>query len=281
VPWLNRLLRRRARIDPGAQAALARNGFASAYLWLLIGVCGLLAYQAFVQANYVSKTSPHPNIWRLKILDVNNAITALVALLGLVSIRQQLLIGIRPILSYTGKVLRPDEWSLISPKPEDFAWRVTLRNVGMGPAIIRSVRYSVSTSDGVTNSLESHDDLIARLDTAGLTRRLEYEVQHVSAGAAIGSTESIVLFEGLQSVSRTIRSLDVCISFSGMLGEAFEKDVYCVPRRGFPPFTVSHSTTLGPSRLRRPRHLLRRSRSRASSRSLAPRVVTAGAGPTL
>jgi len=80
--------------------------------------------------------------------------------------------------------------------------------------------------------------LTAQLKNEGFLQQEDYDLTYISKGWIIGSKEERIILEMDMSDKdkkgnlRRIEKLDIQLEFEGSLGDAYAKEIYCIPRRG-------------------------------------------------
>jgi hypothetical protein len=231
-PALDELARVQLQQQPKPQQTLRSGTWGGISVGLLILVASILAIFAFVKANFTTAEMQTHLPWRLTLLSFNEALTLLIALLGLSIVRRQFAMGTRPFLIYTSYNTKESLFVLHPQSTPARIWKVVLKNVGPGLAIINSVRYRL-TFQGEPTSHEFAlvgETLIKQLDTAGIHMGTHFDLILFSAGAPLGAGSEIVMFEILPEVMNRLSVLDVEITFSGTLGDRFLKEIFLIPR---------------------------------------------------
>jgi hypothetical protein len=182
---------------------------------------------AFLQENFVAPSWYPDRLRGVKILDTNNSLTLLVALLSLIAVRQQFIATLTPYLTYSSE----EAIKQVDGKSETW-WQVHVRNVGSGIASIQSVLYHVAVSSDTVNfstpPMNLHAQVVEKIKNKGLEEGKDYSLLRFSHGAIIGPNESIMVFEAPLEKARLLTMLDMRIRFESRSGEVYEKDVYCI-----------------------------------------------------
>lgn len=225
----------RVRAHPGPQRLLRRNLLGPLYVSVLVALTSLLVVQAFVAANANPAGWPLAWFWRLKLLDMNNAVTLLIALLSLIAVRQQFIYGTKPFLIYFSRFSHDSALGLPRISDRERAWSVTVQNVGQGAASVRSTRYRLAL--GGSSRPQVRDGLSAGevqeiLSKHGLVAGKHYSMATLSDGARIAAGGEQVVFEIRADCAKIVTALDLHLTFEAMLGDRFEKYIFCIPRDG-------------------------------------------------
>lgn len=196
-------------------------------LWLLVLLASLFAAQAFIADYLIRAGTPLKERWsavRYPWLDSRAAMTALVGMLGLAIARHNLALGLRPYLSYSN----------LLPRPEDRVPRfiVLLRNEGTGPAVIEQMRYALRFRDDDFESLLAHEAAVRQINQrCGVVEGIDYKLDRFSSGATLGKDKERVVFElNNTTIDRfsSLQQFDIKVRYKGMLGDLYEKTVECL-----------------------------------------------------
>lgn len=214
-------------LNPGPQKLLKRSWLGSSAIWMLILLVAVLFVHAFLQANF--KEVEPGFISEVKVLDTNDALTLLVALLSLVAVRQQFIHSLQPYLSYERRPTEAPQ-HLTGAKGEVY-WTCHVRNFGPGIAFVQSVWFELSMSDQHIgwNSL-NYDQVVERLASQKITIGKDFSLVNFSNGAIIGTADKQLLLEIRDHAARRIKILDMRIRYRSIAGDWFEKTIYCIPR---------------------------------------------------
>jgi hypothetical protein len=188
----------------------------------LIVVVFAVAALAVMQDNWIHALPP--TLQRLKLLDTNNALTLLVALLTLVAMRQQYLSTLKPYLTYSSHRVPASE----SGNAED-VWRVEVYNVGTGVAIIQQTVFRYVSASGAESELD-HDAVDDRLRGLSWEEGRMFSLPRFSTGFVLGPENKVTAFETNYALLSDLRALDLEITFASRSGERYRKDVFLIPR---------------------------------------------------
>ena len=219
-------------LTPGPQVQLTRSVVGSVLLGSLIALLSVISLYALLQANF---TAPpwFPDVLRgWKILDVNNALTLLIALLTLVGVRQQFIATLKPYLSYSSHSA-PEPTQL--PKTSGKVWKVDLNNAGTGLALVTDAKYRVAFGAEPRGHYSAdYDEMVKRLRERGLVYGTDYVLQRISQGAILGSAATLTVFELRLQQGRPVdlSTVDIRIEFESRSRERFAKEIFCIPRNG-------------------------------------------------
>lgn len=194
----------------------------------LMGLCAVLSAMLaknYVAANYDLELWPWlSTLIEYEFISNSGICTLLSASLAALVVRRQLIINLRPNLSYSSLPAQPS----IIAKQKGRTWVVTLTNVGLGPAILECIFYKVS---GTALS----DGFVPHADAWGIlkSRFREYDdfaLLRYSPGTAIPASKSVILFEcSLSKLEPEISDLDIVVWYRGAMGALYAKRVQAFP----------------------------------------------------
>lgn len=168
-------------------------------------------------------------LWSLKLLELNDALTLLIGILGLLAVRQQVALGTKPHLGYEG---RKNEESETALEPGE-VWTVALKNSGSGVAIVERQTfrmYLLGDASPDERFLLSHDQVVEQLKARGLVHGRDYALTRYSGSATIAANTKELLLEILIEKSLPIIALDMRLEFRGVLRDRFERTFFLIPR---------------------------------------------------
>ncbi len=210
-------------------------------LWTLACVALFVLAQALVcetctQMGFDAKQRLY--LLRFPLLDLRAAVTLFVSFVALAVGREQFALGLRPYLSYSNINPTAEE-----RKANKKSFRVVVRNEGTGLAVIHNVSYVLRLKDRAVESILQHETLVKRLkDDAGLEERRHYELPRFSAGATIGKDKErdvFTLIDRLVGDLAPLLALDIKLQYRGLLGDLYEKQIYCIPRPAYRRLTAN------------------------------------------
>ena len=168
-------------------------------------------------------------LWRLELLNVQTAVTTLVAVCSLILVRRQFVLGTRPYLTITSGRRSESQTGLVD-SPRNVWWQATLRNVGPGMAVIRASYYRVAFA-GASNLIQQVDAMVVREmlkeDASIASERVT--LSHLSAGTALAPGQTLVMFEAEADCVAQIARLELCLEYEGILGDIFAREVPLLP----------------------------------------------------
>lgn len=170
------------------------------------------------------------------------SLTVFAGFISLLFVREQFVQGLRPFLTYScfrskdnDKALDLNHISFSNqssfPEPDkDVLFKTTLDNIGGGMAIMKSVEYRLSFEQGVLGNFGSFSDIKNKMYENGLEFNKDYWISSFSKGWSIAKEKEVIIFEIPLSKSNKIFCLDIKFEYEGLLGDTYEKQVYCIPR---------------------------------------------------
>lgn len=225
------------KLYPGRQKKIFSLSIFNSLLYGLIGLFFIFAFFAFLKGNRELLGLPKSSLWNLKLLSGSMSVKILVLLLGLLLTKWSLELGFRPILIYSGNVVKNPNKPFINDNinSNDLFWSVTVQNVGSGIALIRRVKYRCSKSNAdIPQYKEAAFELRRKLDEIGFKDKRDYALSTISTGFALPCKGEIHLFEiPLKNLSK-IKLLDIQLEFEGLLGQKYRKEIFCIPRENKP-----------------------------------------------
>jgi hypothetical protein len=231
---LNRTAVDRGESSPSPPTAKFQLVSWSTALWCLALVALIIAVQAVV-GEIVSRPGNKlpglPSAFSFPWLDPRAAVTLFVGLLALAVGRAQFALGIRPYLSYSNLNPTPDE-----AKEGKKYLSVVVRNEGTGAAIIHQVTYHLRLKGAAYEAIVGHESLVQRLAEAQLKEDVDYRLPRFGKGATIGKDKEREVFRLLKMLSgelQSVEALDMSIQYRGLLGDLYEKRVFCIPRPAY------------------------------------------------
>ncbi len=215
---------------PGPQRRRRRARALPSLLYSLIVVAILLTVFAIVKANLYSEEWSYQRLWKLELLDTKSSITILVSLLGLLVVTNKFVRSFSPYIAYDSCFSAESSFGLSSA--ENKFWSVTVKNAGLGTAVIDRTffEFSFGGNDREQHSAD-YSTVIGHFGQNGLVYEEDFSLMRVSKGYAISAKETACIFEiPAEHLSRIFR-LDIRYEYRSFLGERYYKDIYCVPHR--------------------------------------------------
>lgn len=223
----------RREIGIGAQTPIGNQWLGPSLLVGVLAALIVLTMVAIIQANLCDGSQ---RVFCVELLDTGNAVTLLVGWVAFLAIRWQVAQGTRPQLTYKGQASTESDLGLEVPADERI-WKVTLKNVGPGLAIFRDVKYRCGLDGSEAPSFGGRDQAVACVKNCGLAPDSDFVLREIGSGAALGSSDQIILFEArITDRLHKIEILEVKLEYQGTLGEGWRRTVGCRPKGGFPNF---------------------------------------------
>lgn len=220
---------------PGPQRAYLRNLLGHGATIVVVVLAVVLAAQAIVRVNFPRTPLWFPGFWRLTLMSPGESLAFCLAVLALLATRQQIALGTRPFLRYDGQQANTSEAGLPGDAPADGYWRCSLKNAGTGVAYLDSTAYRVNVDIPNDREYKSYTAVTRELKALGYTQGQHYVLTSFGDGVAIAPNESLRLLELPRLVAEKLRQVDIRLRFRGPLGDRYEKEIHCIPRRGIHP----------------------------------------------
>lgn len=170
------------------------------------------------------------------------SLTVFAGFISLLFVREQFVQGLRPFLTYScfrskdnDKALDMNHISFSEQSPhseldEGVLFKVTLENIGGGMATMKNVEYRLSFEYGILGNFCSFSEIKTKMYQNGLEFNKDYWISSFSKGWSISKEKEVLIFEIPLRKSEKIYCLDIKFEYEGLLGDAYEKQVYCIPR---------------------------------------------------
>jgi len=158
---------------------------------------------------------------RLQLLSVDVSVGLLVSLSGLWLSLRSVSLGFAPYIVYESQLLKQSSAGL--GRHRAGYWRVKIRNVGSGTAIIRQ-------AEAETAPQNSHWPRQLVMEN-GLEPRYgeDYLATHISAGYALRPGDELLVFEAKFQTATQLSRLRLRLSYGNALGDRYEKIIDCLP----------------------------------------------------
>jgi hypothetical protein len=217
------------RIHGGAQRKIWVVNFILFFLvTLTVIMAGLLVY-GVLQENKDLINKKYHYYFAVKILDTKTCASLFITLIGLILVRHHFLIGFMPILVYETRRTKKPSYDAIFQDCE--VWQVKIRNVGLGAAKILKYEFRVGqTSISEDDHDQDYDEVTKLLHSINIVHDRDYCMEEITSGYTLPSKDEILIFEMNTAMLSKIKQLDLQITFSGLLGGRFIKDVFLIPR---------------------------------------------------
>lgn len=179
------------------------------------------------------------NIFEFPLPSGRTSLTVFAGFISLLFVREQFVQGLRPFLTYScfrskdnDKALDLNHISFSDDIESDkgVLFKTTLENIGGGMATMKSVEYRLSFKYGEFGDFESFSDIKTKMYENGLEFNKDYWISSFSKGWSIAKEKEVLIFEIPLRKSNKIFCLDIKFEYEGLLGDTYEKQVYCIPR---------------------------------------------------
>jgi hypothetical protein len=109
-------------------------------------------------------------------------------------------------------------------------WQVSIRNAGLGAAIITSIQFKFANKTEKENSkLLSNEELVKELEKHDLILDQDYWLEFISSGFTLAPEKDCCLFEIRIEHFSKIKHLEAIVFFQGFLGERYSRDIAFSP----------------------------------------------------
>ncbi|MFE9855807.1 hypothetical protein [Streptomyces sp. NPDC005780] len=205
------------------QRVIHRSGLFSRFLLALVGLALLLLGHTVLRENVPERlTGTWP--WKLRLLDIQSAVAAVLATGGAALARAQYARTIRPALGYFGRVVAD-----VAPDNQ-LAWVCHLFNGGQEVAVTAELRYridytSTARTDGATDSSEwvTHQVATASIETRGLLSRQDFALHLVGSGRPIPGQQLQLLGWFTERAMREVENVFVRVHVFDRVGDTHER----------------------------------------------------------
>ncbi|MFF1746856.1 hypothetical protein [Streptomyces mirabilis] len=208
-----------------AQRVVHRSGLFSRLLVVLVGMAVLLLGYSLFRENLSARlTRDWP--WKLKLLDIQSAVTAVLGTGGAALARAQYARTVRPAIGYGGRVV-----ANTAPN-ERLAWACKLLNGGHEVAITADTGYwigytSARRAAGAVDSSEwmSQPEATAAIVSRGLAERQDFQLNLVGRGYPIPGQGQLFLGWFTEKAMRDLESVYVRVRVVDRVGDVHERVV--------------------------------------------------------
>ena len=170
--------------------------------------------------------------WRLLSAE---ATTALIA--GLLAVKyatRQIALSYRPYLTFS-TTLGP-----LAVLAKARGIRTTLTNAGTGASGPTRLDFTIKLKDRAERQFTLHEHVIAELKAAGFSEEVDFYLSRTGTAGGLVPGATIRFFECNEKVMDAIETFEMVVTFQGLFGGLYKKEVYFYPRRwktfGRPPF---------------------------------------------
>jgi hypothetical protein len=217
------------RAAPGPQMMKSAPTGTAAIVYLALLISAFLVLHAYLKANPMSSVPSESFPWRLKLLDLNDSISLFLALVGVAVVREQYARANRPYITYRGQLASPT--LLTAESAAEQVWQVKISNVGPGMALLKSAQYRLPSENKVKSEYAlTLSSVHSFLDHVNLQSHKDYVVAEITDGAALGADSDFVVCEVRAAHLATIKAIDLKLTVFGVLGDAYDKEIFLVPR---------------------------------------------------
>lgn len=238
-PRKPRKVRKAIRTHPGPARAIGRNrSYLDYILYFLMLVAVLSLVLTFVQSNrHLFHLEPPRqyrvfsiNILDIKWLDYTTSVGLLAGLFTIFFARYQFSLSQRPLISYYSRKKDRTETAFNIKKGAIFN-TTSIKNEGAGLAIVLSSGYKIALSEReLDKPYVSYWEVEEKLREMGFLRERDYWLTYFSPGWTIGADATERIFEMNTALITSIFAIDIRITYAGLLGDKYEKQIYCIPR---------------------------------------------------
>ena len=186
-----------------------------------------MSLHALLQENKAELLNNFPKILNIKILDFKTAITITLTIIGFILIRKNFVVGLKPRIIYETKKRKAS--NIWMGKPDEDVWAVTIRNVGLGAAVIENFTFSLFKEKKYEFDYQKINEELKRLN---LRLEVDYYLANITRGYTLSAKEETCIFEIPLNKSDKVKYLDIKLKFKGLLGDRYNKEIYCIPRKG-------------------------------------------------
>ncbi|PPK98284.1 hypothetical protein [Parapedobacter indicus] len=217
------------RIHGGAQRKIWAVNFILLFLMALTCLMAILLIYSILQENIDLINKRYHTYFGMRILDTKTCASLFITLIGLLLVRHHFLIGFMPILVYETRRTKKPTFDAIFENCE--VWQVKVKNVGLGAAKILKYEFRLNQSEIEDTSHDKNfDETIVALNDINIVYDKDFCLEEITSGYTLPSKDEMIIFEINTAILSKLRQLDLQITFSGLLGNRFVKDVFLIPR---------------------------------------------------
>lgn len=213
--------------SPGPQYAVRDKALSALVYGVLLLIVVLLCLYAIVMPQISPELKGQYWLWHLELFDPGAGLSILVALGALMYTRRQIIDSFFPYLSYQGRTVEKGE--TLAQDAHGVIFTITLENSGNGMAILQDTKYHLATSSEEWQNL-THEKVCDQLQGLGLQLDTDIHVRGIGAGYGLSKDSELVIFEARVSRWDVIRHLDCTITFRGIGGSVYGKEIFLIPR---------------------------------------------------
>ncbi|MFE9484982.1 hypothetical protein ACFYNF_00800 [Streptomyces sp. NPDC006641] len=188
-----------------------------------MGLTLLLLGYTLLQENLPERLT-HTWPWKLKLLDIQSAVAAVLATGGAALARAQYARTIRPAIGYFGRVIAD-----ITPNHQ-LAWACQLFNGGQEVVVTVDLRYwvnytSTAQANGATDSSEwvTHQVATASIESCGLVNRRDFTLHVVGSGRPIPGQHLQHLGWFTEKAMREVENVFIRVHVLDRVGDTHER----------------------------------------------------------
>ncbi len=215
--------KREERQAPGPQRAIFAPSLGVVLLQgLLVGVT-LLTVQAVLRRNL---SSDH---WLLswELVTPSTGLSLFVGVATIIAVRRNVALGMRPILTYTGRQTEVPTYL----RGQTTVRAITVRNAGGGVALVNRCSFHIRWADEAEASGPlTYAELVEALRSRDPQWQESLWVADITSGFALAADESYLVAELAASTVKACACLDMHLRFSSLVDARFEKDIFLVSR---------------------------------------------------
>lgn len=161
-------------------------------------------------------------------LDYSTGITLLGGLFALLFARYQFALSQMPVLGYNCLHSKTSDFNLIASTLFDV---VTIENIGSGIAVVSQSQYRISyKEEDLEKDYRTYSEVVKELTDLGYTKKTDYWLNYFSKGYTFSSNSCLKVLEMPRRMTNHFFAFDIKISYYGLLGDRYEKEIYCIPR---------------------------------------------------
>jgi hypothetical protein len=191
--------------------------------------CSALLVWGIARQNLPGSTIAHWP-WKLQLLDIQSATTAVTITGGLILARAQYAATVRPMATWSGAVVKTSGYS------SRLIWLVRLKNGCATPSYFRADGYRIlfksqasSDPEGKERDWITRDEAIHLLTTAGLKYRSDYDLNYFGPAVPLSlSNESSMLAIFTPKAMVMIDDFLILVRAKDLAGDTHERIVYCM-----------------------------------------------------
>ncbi|MGW5056037.1 hypothetical protein ACWEQ2_01815 [Streptomyces sp. NPDC004096] len=205
------------------QRVIRRSGVFSRLLILLLGLAALLLAYTLIRQNLPGRLT-HSWPWKLRLLDVQSAVAAVLATGGAYLARAQYARTVRPALGYVSRV-----YAGFAPR-DQLAWVCHLFNGSQDVATVEEVAYRftytpVAHAGGAADSSAwiGHREAVAALEAGGLLSREDFSLNSIGPGNPLGGQQQIFVGWFTEKAMRDVQDAFVRVRVTDRVGDAHER----------------------------------------------------------